>query len=234
MQRQERQLEQRGRHGGGQDGKQNGQQGGRQGQAPNKGRRRWRIVLIVLASCLLVAAIAFAAVYYMKQQEDVQDVREGATLPRVSFYVGGHKVNTLAGYVAEMDVPSMRDTITPTGEDGQLQMEIEAGGQELGMLKYELRSLDGNEQYAQTTISSIGNAQGQTVTLNLQDVLERDVRESVLVVTLQVGEREAHYYTRVARPQDLTTVDCLNFAKDFHEKAFTRKAGAELDRKSVV
>ena len=229
MQRQERQLEQRGRHGGGQDGKQNGQQGGRQGQAPNKGRRRWRIVLIVLASCFLVAAIAFAAVYYMKQQEDVQDVREGATLPRVSFYVGGHKVNTLAGYVAEMDVPSMRDTITPTGEDGQLQMEIEAGGQELGMLKYELRSLDGNEQYAQTTISSIGNAQGQTVTLNLQDVLERDVRESVLVVTLQVGEREAHYYTRVARPQDLTTVDCLNFAKDFHEKAFTRKAGAELE-----
>jgi hypothetical protein len=204
-------------------------QGGQQGQAPDKGKGKLKIVLIVFAVCLLLAAIAFAAVYYLKQNENVQDVREGATLPRVSFYVDGHKVNTLAGYVAEMDIPSMRDTITPTGEDGQLQMEIEAGGQELGMLKYELRSLDGNEQYAQTTLSSIGSAEVSTVMLNLRDVLERDVRESVLVVTLQVGEREAHYYTRVARPQDLTTVDCLNFAKDFHEKAFTRKAGAELE-----
>ncbi len=221
LQKQERRLQRQGRQRG-------GGQNGRQEQVSNKGRSL-RIVLTVAAAFLLVAAIGFAAVYYLKQKEDVQDARAAATLPRVSFYVGGHKVNTLAGYVEEMDIPSMRDTITPTMEDGQLEMEIEAGGQELGMLKYELRSLDGREQYAQTTISFIGSAQEQTIMLNLRDVLEREVRESVLVVTLQVGEREAHYYTRVARPQDLTTVECLEFVKDFHQKAFERKASAELE-----
>lgn len=198
-------------------------------QPPEKKGGKGRVILIVAAVLLAVAVIAFAVVYYVRQNEEPQEVKDGPTIPRVSFYVGEHKVNTLAGYKAEMDIPSMRDTITPTAEDGQLKMEIESDGQELGALKYELRSLNGSEQYTQTTISSLGSVGSSTFTLNLRDILERDVREAVLVITLQVGEQEVHYYTRVARPQDLTTTECLEFAKDFHEKAFNKKSGAELE-----
>lgn len=48
-----------------------------------------------------------------------------ATLPRVSFMMGGQKINALPGYVDDMDIAAMRDTITPLESDGTLKMQIE-------------------------------------------------------------------------------------------------------------
>lgn len=48
-----------------------------------------------------------------------------ATLPRVSFMMGGQKINALSGYVDDMDIAAMRDTITPLESDGTLKMQIE-------------------------------------------------------------------------------------------------------------
>ena len=46
------------------------------------------------------------------------------SLPRISFTVQGKNVNALAGYVNEMDITAMRDTITPLEENGTLQMAV--------------------------------------------------------------------------------------------------------------
>ena len=47
------------------------------------------------------------------------------TLPRVWFTLNGEKVNVLSGYVRDMDIPAMRDTITPLKADGTVDMTVE-------------------------------------------------------------------------------------------------------------
>ena len=49
------------------------------------------------------------------------------TLPRVYFTVEGYTVNTLSGYVEEMDITAMRDTITPLDVNQSLTMGIQTG-----------------------------------------------------------------------------------------------------------
>lgn len=188
---------------------------------------RLRLLLLCVGLLALVVAVVSAAVFLLKKKENKVEPQEGPTLPRVSFLVEEHKVNTLAGYVTEMDIASMRDTITPVPADGQLTMEIEADAKSVSGLKYELRSLDGSEQYAQKAVNSLT---GTTVTLNVKEALERGVREAVLKITLQLGEREVYYYTRVESSQELSVGTCIQFAKDFHEKALIGTDTAELEQ----
>lgn len=192
-----------------------------------KKQSRQRVLLLCVGLFLLVVAIVCAAVFFLRKGDDNVEVSEEPTLPRVSFLVGEYEVNTLAGYVTEMDITTMRDTITPVAEDGQLAMEIETNGQSIDSLKYELYSLDGSEQYAQKALSSLT---GTTVTLNVREALERGAREAVLRVTLQMGEQEVYYYTRVESISELPVAACIGFAKDFHEKALLETDTAELEQ----
>ena len=64
------------------------------------------------------------------------------TYPQVSFSCNGFNVNLLSGYARKMDIPAMRDTITPV--DGQvLDLNIEAYDNKINRLKYTVYTLDG-------------------------------------------------------------------------------------------
>ena len=56
--------------------------------------------------------------------------------------------------------------------------------------------------------------------------------EAVLKVTLDTqlsqNGKTAGYYTRIVRPKEVTTDQCLAFAKDFHTKALNKEATEEL------
>ncbi len=75
---------------------------------------------------VLFAAVLVISNVILNRGNDDQVVDMGdATLPRVSFMMGGQKINALSGYVDDMDIAAMRDTITPLESDGTLKMQIE-------------------------------------------------------------------------------------------------------------
>ena len=45
---------------------------------------------------------------------------------------------------------------------------------------------------------------------------------------LSQNGKTAGYYTRIVRPKEVTTDQCLAFAKDFHTKALNKEATEEL------
>lgn len=192
-----------------------------------KRKNRLWLLLLCVGLFLLAVAVVFAAVFFLRQENKQEEQPSGPTLPRVSFLVEEHKVNTLAGYVTEMDIASMRDTITPVAADGQLVMEIETDGQSINALKYEICSLDGSEQYAQKAVGSLSKT---TVTLSVREALERGVREAVLKVTLQMDEKEVYYYTRLEPLKDLSVGTCIEFAKNLHEMALVGADSETLEQ----
>lgn len=179
------------------------------------------VLIIVFAAALVISSLV------INRGSDDEIVDMGApALPRISFTVDGRQVNILSGYVGDMEITAMRDTITPLESDGTLQMNLEADGNEISSIKYEVYSLDGGETYKTGELENV--TPEEPMALELNDALGESVQEAVLKVILTVGEEDISYYTRIERPDEITAAGALEFAQDFHTKALEKSAAEEL------
>ena len=179
------------------------------------------VLIIVFAAALVISSLV------INRGSDDEIVDMGSpVLPRISFTVDGRQVNMLSGYVGDMEITAMRDTITPLESDGTLQMNLEADGNEISSIKYEVYSLDGGETYKTGELENV--TPEEPMALELNDALGESVQEAVLKVILTVGEEEISYYTRIERPDEITAAGALEFAQDFHTKALEKSAAEEL------
>lgn len=190
------------------------------------GRDKWKkagILILVFVLTILISSLVL--------NQGTSDITVGLSdpaLPRVAFEVRNQRVNALEGYVDEMDITAMRDTITPIADNGLLDMYLETDSQEVAGIRYEVYSLNGEEVYLQNAVKELS---GDQVTLELAGALPEGVQEGVLRVALRVGsdeEKEIFYYTRIERQDELSVKECMDFAKDFHEKTFTGDKDDEI------
>lgn len=201
--------------------------------------KKW-VKIGVLFLIFLAAVVASSLI--INRGTDDQTISLGEpTLPEVSFVVEEHTVNPLVGYVNEMDVTAMRDTITPVAATRTLQMNIASYGEEITGIEYEAYSLNGEQCYLKETVED-WNQNGAAVTedaadesnvdakatLNLSKALDDSIPEAVLKVTLQLGDKNVYYYTRIEQSSERSVKECLNFAEDFHTKTFDRQYAEEL------
>ncbi len=186
-----------------------------------------RLIKVAVLAVVFLAALAISSIVINSGTDDDIVDMGSPTLPRISFTMDGTEVNPLFGYVQDMDITAMRDTIIPLEADGSLNMNIEANGNEISAVRYEVYSLDGQDVYinGETDVP----AEGEQATLELGSILSDEVREAVLKVMLTVGDKTVGYYTRIAEPTDLTTSTCLEYAMDFHQKAIEKTDTEELD-----
>lgn len=180
-----------------------------------------RMIILTLIFVAAVAAVFF--VTRKKEEEAVYTVMEGATLPLVSMEFEGSPVNTLRGYVKEMDIPSMRDTITPVPGDRRLPFSIRAYDNEIRSVDYEVRSLDGENLIESRSCENL-RTEGETVRgeLTFQDLLAKGT-EYALVLHVGTGREERIcYYTRIRYYDDTHIGEQIAFARNFRELAFTK------------
>ena len=185
-----------------------------------KRMRKAGILLVVFVAAIFVSSL------FMNNGVDDQIIDLGdPTLPRISFQKEGRTVNALAGYVNEMDVTAMRDTITPLEANGTLQIQIEEFGNKITGVEYKVYSLNGEETYLEGKQKDISD---ETILLDLKKGLPDEVSEAVLEVILSMEEEQAHFYTRITRPDELSLKECLDFAQDFHAKTLEKNSQEEL------
>ena len=167
----------------------------------------------VLTAVFIVACVVISILTNRGNADMTADMG-AATLPVIAFDVEGTTVNTLAGYVDEMDLTAMRDTITPIGADGKLKVRIKAYDNQIKSLKYEVLSLDGQRSLLKMTEKK----PEEEISLMLANAMTSEA-EAVLKVTLSTESRNIYYYTRIIKPDDLNIKACMDFAQQFSEKA---------------
>lgn len=165
----------------------------------------------ILAVVFVIAVFVFSRFTNKQNAEMTADIGN-ATLPQISFSYNGFGLNPLVGYKDEMDVTTMRDTITPV-VNGTSIMDIESHGNEISEVKYSLYTLDGEEKLSESSIEKIA----EEVMLTFDKELLDD--ERMLVVDVVMGDETIHYYTRVADSADCNILECLEYVFDFHENA---------------
>lgn len=186
-------------------------------------KKRWIKAGVLTAVFFL--AIVISSLITNRGTDDLTVDLGDPTLPRVSFSVAEQKVNTLAGFVNDMDITAMRDTITPVENNGTLKMTLEKDGNSIKEVHYETYSLNGEEVYEKGEVKDLSE---DTLTLDLNHTLKEDVSEAVLKVILKLENKDVSYYTRIVRPDDLAVKECLKFAEDFHTMTFNKKSEPDL------
>lgn len=180
--------------------------------------KKKRIIKIgILAVVFVLAIIGFSHLTNRGSSGVTADM-ENPTLPTISFEMGGQEINVLVGHKKEMNVAAVRDTIIPFDDDGVLKAKVNAYGNKIGTLKYEIFALDGEEKYREDTAEFVK----ETAKLKVSRTLPRD-EEGVLKITLSLGEENVYYYTRIVKNNAYHADKCLKFAQEFHQNAIKKQ-----------
>lgn len=193
--------------------------------------KKKRIIKAGVLTIIFLLAILISSFITNYGNNDARIDLGDPTLPRVSFLVKGEEVNHLQGYVDEMNVVAMRDTITPIEKNGNLQMQIQADGNKISEIFYDVYSMDGTKIYASGKVKDFTQ---ENATLKLSKALKKTEMEAVLRVGLELKKRTVYFYTRIIRPTELSVIECLEHARTFHEHTFLGKDKNEVVEKELA
>ena len=176
----------------------------------------------VLTAVFIMAVIVFS---YLTNRgnTDMSADMDGATLPRISFVTEGYEINSIPGYKNDMEIPSMRDTLTPV-ENREIELHLEKYDTQVQKMTWQVFTLDGEKCLQQETLKEIGDV--ETLKLKGDGILDE---ERVLKVTLHLENKDVYYYTRIRNQEGCNYKTCLDFANTFHERAMKKEQTDELE-----
>lgn len=183
-----------------------------------------KLIKPIVLLCVFVCAIIGFSVMTNKANEDLTTTMAEATLPILYFQQNGLSINELHGYTTEMNPASMRDSITPIGEDRELEVMVRTYGMEIDRLSFQVRSMDGNRLIAESDAEEKERSKNNIhAVLKIQNLLNEN-EEYNMILLLHHGEEVIYYYTRIMRVIDNDVNDCISFALQFHEYTFREDA----------
>ncbi len=179
-----------------------------------------RILMLIIT--FVVAVVAFFFILNFKPGE-TETIMSAPTLPVMTPVSFGQELAPLHGYVRPMEAAYMRDSLIPLDKDRVLPLRIKTYGNKIKSMTLELRSLDTSRKIAQTKVSEF-TIEGDVVTAepSMANLLEEG-QEYMLVIDLECEDRDIYYYTRITRPDFAYTEECLEFTRNFSDKARSEK-----------
>ena len=189
--------------------------------------RNW-IRRIIILLVFVVSLIGFS-VGMNKGNTDMTIEMPEASFPIAYITIDDQKINEMHGYARRMNAATLRDTLTPIGEDRELAFQIDLYEQEIGEVRFEVRNMDGTRLIEDTRVTDYYKEDGTLyASVNLKDLIEEKVEYNfILIITLKDG-KEIYYYTRVIQGDNILTSEKLAYVLDFHNKTFDKEAAKEL------
>ena len=188
-------------------------------------RRGIQKILILLA-VFIVALFTFSKLTNHETKDLTTDLA-APTLPVVYFEDNGHPLNELHGYVEEMSVISMRDTITPLPENGKLSLRIDPYDNKIKEVSFQIRSLNGDRLGQDGNVQVSGDKTAVTGTISVENLLEEQT-EYQLILQVTAGEQTSYYYTRIMEVGKSQIDACVDFVEEFHAITMNKERQSEL------
>lgn len=192
--------------------------------------KRTMLKIAIFLIVFLIGLRVFGNILNRGNTDYTQDMPK-ATLPVVYMNINGQYMNTLHGYVCEMEGSYLRDSITPINADRTLGIKIDTYGFAVAKVAYELRSLDESRLIEDTELDGFEfDNNSINATLKFKDLMNEE-KEYMLVIKLITGEGNAvRYYTRIINTEDLFMTEKLDFILDFSNKTFKEETAVELKK----
>jgi len=189
--------------------------------------RNWIRRLVILL--VFIASLVGFSFGMNKGNTDMTMEMPKASLPVSYITIDDLKVNEMHGYTQRMDVATIRESVTPIGEDRELSFWVDLYGQEPEEVSFEVRNVDGSRLIEDTRVTDYFREEDSLrATVHLKDLIEENTEYNfVLILRLKDG-REVYYYTRVIQGNAELVSEKLGYVLDFHAKTFDKEQAKEL------
>lgn len=192
---------------------------------------RQLIIRIVAVLVTFIATIIVTENVINNDSADMTTEMSQATIPVVSIEYNGIEVNPMFGYVNDMELSFMRNSITPLMSGRKVRLKIDTYSSNIAGIAYEVRTVDGQRLIEDNTINDYeSNGRHLEANITLKDLINSNV-EYELIVKLTLGNGKlVKYYTRVISPQDYYVNDKLEYVSDFNKKTFDKEEAKTLTK----
>lgn len=181
------------------------------------------IILTIYCVCMFFASLILLGALMNRGNTDMTAKMSPAGFPLVSFVYDGLQFNTMHGYAGQMEIPYLRDTITPLMEGRNLSIRIDTYGTGIEKIAYEVRTMDASRLIEDTQIFNyITDEDVITADITLKDLLE-DHQEYSFCLLLQTAKgEEIRYYTRIIEADDYQVPEKLEYVYFFNDTTFDK------------
>lgn len=189
--------------------------------------RNWIRRIIILL--VFIASLIGFSEGMNKGNTDMTIEMPKASFPVAYITIENEKINEMHGYAQRMDAATLRDTVTPIGENRELSFQVDLFGRELKEVGFEVRNIDGTRLIEDTRVTDYYK-EGDNIraTVSLKDLIEKNVEYNFILILSTSDGQEIYYYTRVIQCDDSLTGEKLNYVRDFHKKTFDKEQTQEL------
>ncbi len=185
-----------------------------------------RISVIIIT---FVIALIFFSKYYNQGTTDLTVDMSKPSLPLVYINLDGYKANEMHGYVTGMDCSTLRDTVTPVGEDRNVSFVIDKYDNGILDMKVELRSADGSRLIEDTALLHYNDYSDHIeASIQLKDLIDEGKEYNLLLILTLLDGKEVSYYTRVVQNGSAAAADKIGFVLDFCRKSLSKDNVSEL------
>lgn len=180
----------------------------------------------VLIGIFIVGVLVFSGIFNSREVADTRAM-SSPTLPVLYMEVEGTAVNCLYGYRQEVDGTTLRETLTPLDTGRELAFQLNAYGNEILEIEYEVTSLTDGSLVENARVKNVTEEDGlyrASFQLSTPILLNQ---EYLLTLSVNTGEETVHYYTRLVQRSGVTVSDYLRFAEEFYQNCLAASLSAE-------
>lgn len=186
------------------------------------------------AGILFLIFIAAIIVYFvsarntMEKETTVYTSLDEPELPVVYTQLNGREINSLHGYMQEMGNQAARESISVLPENREMHIRIAEYGNTITGISYEVRNLSMDRLIERTEVEEWKSSDGSTTAvLPIQNLLIRN-EPYYLSLSVNTGEKEIHYYSRIMWPDNHYAEDMIKLAEDFSRKSMDYNQARDL------
>ena len=197
----------------------------------NDNKLKITLMLLRIVFCVVVFLLSVFVISTMlnKGNTDMTTEMSHATFPSVVFKADGMKYNRMKGYITDMDIYRMHDSMTPVGADRKLSIEIDSFDNVIQKISFQVRSLSDGRLIEDTEVLDyIESEEGMTADITLKDLMAYGEEYSLCIYLTTGDNKVIRYYTTVVRNDDTAYSEKLDFSYNFSDTTFDRSRGKEL------
>lgn len=139
----------------------------------------------------------FTSYTSMEHSNEVYSSMDEPSLPIMYVKEDNYLINPMHAYIQEMGNNTARDMLTVLPENRSLELIVKEYDNMVMSVKYEIRSLDLNHLIENGTITDIDRSSEDTkINIPIQNLIKKE-QEYLLKISLDTGEKQLNYYTRI-------------------------------------
>ena len=189
--------------------------------------RNWIRRLVILL--VFIASLIGFSFGMNKGNTDMTIEMPKASLPVAYIVIDDLQINEMHGFAQRMDVATVRESLTPIGENRELSFKVELYGQEIKEVRFEVRNVDGSRLIEDTRVTDYFREDDSIyATVLLKDLIEENKEYNFILIVSLEDDREIFYYTRVIQGNASHVNEKIDYVLDFHAKTFDKDLAKEL------